>query len=197
MVFAMSCSESQKLGTGLVIPARARCDHPAQLLEEAEHLWAAERNSEELGKISASWGRVCLLHELTETPPAEILEAWSRRLQAPGESYRPVPNATEEEHLLDSGSGLARFEWPLDDETGEKLVDFDFLLMTATEPTLDNGRYPTPVQIAYAWRADKKGHVSYFHNNRLHGITTFQDEDILQVLQGEAPRPTPPPTLGT
>ena len=48
MVFAKSCSEDAKLGIGIVVPARAECCEPEHLLEEAEHLWAAERNCEEI-----------------------------------------------------------------------------------------------------------------------------------------------------
>src|SRR5207244_3832183 len=48
MVFARSCSEAARLGTGLVVPVRAECCEPEHLFEEAEHLWAAERNEEQI-----------------------------------------------------------------------------------------------------------------------------------------------------
>jgi len=48
---------------------------------------------------------------------------------------------------------------------------FRLLLMTATEPTLNNGQYPTARQIADAWRTDNQRNVSYFCNNHAFGIS--------------------------
>jgi hypothetical protein len=48
MVFARSCSDPVKLGTGMVVPTRSECCESEHLLNEAEHLWAAERDSEKV-----------------------------------------------------------------------------------------------------------------------------------------------------
>lgn len=61
------------------------------------------------------------------------------------------------------------------------------LLLTATEPTLTNSRYASAREVADAWRADATGHVSYFYNNRQHGISTFEDDEIERLLKGEPP----------
>jgi hypothetical protein len=182
MVFAMSCSATGRLGTGLVLPARADCTHPQHLIEEAAYLWAAESNSSPTGRIASTWGRVCLLCNPAATPRPDVLQAWRQKVRAAGASYRAIPPANGEDELLEVTTGCARFGWPIDDNTGQPLVDFDLLLMTATEPTLNNGQYPTARQIADAWRADNQRNVSYFCNNRSCGIATFEDDQILAAL---------------
>lgn len=175
------------LGTGLVVPARADSCRPEHFLEEAKHLWAAEQDRESLDGISALWGRVCLLPHPAKALPPPIMEAWQAEIQAAGASYRAVPSPQGEPDLLDSSSGRVRFDWPTDKETNEPLSNFDVLLMTATEPTLIDDQYPTTRAVADAWHRDTQGHVSYFYNNRRHGITTFDDERLLALLTGQTP----------
>jgi hypothetical protein len=103
-------------------------------------------------------------------------------VRAAGASYRAVPHADGEDELLEVTTGCARFGWPIDHNTDQPLVDFDLLLMTAAEPTLNNGQYPTARQIADAWRTDNQGNVSYFRKNRSCGIATFEDDQILAAL---------------
>lgn len=187
MVFAMSCCEPEKLGTALVVPARAECCAPEHLLEEAEHLWAAERDVEAIGGICADWGKVCFLTHPELDPGDPILQEWYTHVRSFGSAYGALPAADAETPVLDPGRGVALFEWPNDVATNTALVGFDLLLMTATKPTFHCGRYPTAEQVAEAWRADTKGSVLYFHNNRHHGITTFEDVRIQALLSGEPP----------
>ncbi len=186
MVFARSCSEDEKLGTGLVIPTRAECCEPEHLVDEAEHLWAAERDSEDVSGICAGWGKVCVLKNPQGKASEEFLKAWRARITAAGNAYTSVSTAEREEPVLDATTGDALFNWPTDNETKQPLLDFDLLLMTTTAPTLKKRQYPTAKEIADAWRADQSDNVRYFHNNRHHGITTFEDEQIVAVLRGSA-----------
>lgn len=186
MVFAKSCSEDAKLGIGLVVPARAECCEPEHLMEEAEHLWAAERNCEEISGIYADWGKVCILENPNAKSSASILKAWQSRIEAAGEAYAPLPTAEGEGPVLDAATGRALFAWPTDNESKHPLVGFDFLLMTATRPDLNGSQYPTAKEIAEAWKVDKGDNVNYFHNNRHYGITTFEDEQILAALRAVA-----------
>ena len=187
MVFAQSCSSPDKLGTGLVLPARAECCEPEQLVAEAEYLWGAERNSRIRSGVAADWGRVCLVHPRDRPLPEEFRTAWAGAVRAAGAQYRHVPMASGEQPLIGPVSGIAQFEWPTDAETDEPLSDFDVLLLTATEPTLTNSEYASAREVADAWRADATGHVSYFYNNRQHGIRTFEDDEIERRLKGEPP----------
>jgi hypothetical protein len=179
MVFSQSCSNPEKLGTGLVVGAAARCRNPDDLLLEAQHLWAAERNTLEVGPVSASWGRVGLLVNPTASVADEYLERWQT---FPGRQRKPAPVAPNERPVIDEATGLALIDWPIDKRTRYPLDGYDVLLLTATAPTLVAGLYPTPDEIATAWRHDLSGHVTYFHNNRNNGITTFQDGEISRLL---------------
>lgn len=182
MVFSKSCAEEAKLGTGVVVPARAECCVPEHLLEEAEHLWAAERNAEKKSDICACWGKVCILKNPEAKPAEPILQAWQTHITAIGDRYTALPAAKDEDAVLDAATGLALFDWPIDATTNQPLVGFDLLLMTATKPTLNAGQYPTAKEIADAWRDDPNDNVQYFHNNRHFGIKTFEDDQIRAVL---------------
>lgn len=183
MVFARSCSEDAKLGSALVVPARAECCEPDHLLEEAEHLWAAERDSDARSGVCSKWGKVCVLENPRAKISEAILGAWQSRVTAAGHAYTTLSAADGEDPVLNAATGRALFDRPIDTATKRPLSGFDLLLMTATEPTLVNRRYPTPFEIANAWRADDRDNVLYFHNNRHYGITTFEDEQIRAALQ--------------
>src|SRR5947209_6738240 len=125
MVFARSCSEPGRLGTGIVVPALTECVRPEQLIEEAEHLWTAEGGKK--ANISDSWGAVCILQNPSATLPQEILNAWQARIRAAGDLYVALPTAKGEEPVLDAGTGRALYEWPTDDKTNQPLSGFDLL----------------------------------------------------------------------
>jgi hypothetical protein len=180
MVFSQLCSAPERLGTGLVVGAAVKCRKPDDLLVEAQHLWAAERNVQEVGPVSASWGRVGLLVSPSAEVAEEYLEGWQT---FPGRKRRPAPVAPNERPVIDEETGLALIDWPIDKRTKYPLDGYDLLLLTATSPTLNAGNYPTTEEIATAWRHDPNGHVTYFHNNRNNGITTFQDDEITRLLK--------------
>lgn len=182
MVFAMSCTEDSKLGTAIVVPARAACCEPAHLVEEAELLWAGERNLESVCGFYANWGKVCVLENPNGTISAPVLDAWTSRVKSAGKEYSSLPTATGEGAVLDPSGGRALFQWPTDDDTKQPLAGFDLLLMTATKPDFLSSQYPTPKDIAKAWRDDKFRNVNYFFNNYHYGIKTFQDAEIIAAL---------------
>jgi hypothetical protein len=184
MVFARSCSETAKLGKGLVVPVRAECREPRHLIDEAEHLWAAEKNTEQLSGVSSQWGKVCVLKSPKVDANDQTLQAWYTCVREVGDAYTALTAADDEALVLDAATGLALFEWPKDVETKQDLSGFDFLLMTANEPTLNARQYPGPEQIASAWLADDVNNGRYFYNNRHHGITTFEDDAIQTFLRG-------------
>jgi hypothetical protein len=185
MVFAMSCLTDDQIGTGIVVPARAECYEPDQFIEEAEHLWAAERNREDISGICGTWGKVCILQNPHAIIPDPMLRAWQSRIDTLGKHYSPLHAAEGEQSVLEASTGRALFDWPTDPATKEPLADFDLLLMTANEPTLNERlQYHSPKEIADAWRADERDQVLYFHNNRHYGIRSFEDFAILSVLRG-------------
>jgi hypothetical protein len=68
-------------------------------------------------------------------------------------------------------------------------LPFDLLLATATHPTLKGNppAYPPPDTIARAWGEDATDAISYFRNNTVSGISTFEDRLILQKLRETFP----------
>ena len=73
--------------------------------------------------------------------------------------------------------------WPVQVDTKIPVGSFDLLLATATRPTPDSesNDYPSPEQIAEAWR--RTGKFQYFNENRKHGFHTFQDDEIIRNLE--------------
>jgi hypothetical protein len=193
MVFSMACSQATKLGVGLVVPVRAECRQRQHLIEEAQHLWAAEKNSERLLGVCSSWGKVCVLKHPKVDVQNEILQGWHAHIGGLT-NYTALSSAMGEDAVLDPATGSALFNWPKDVATGQPLSDFDLLLMTANEPTLNEAReYAAAEQIASAWRADATNNGRYFYNNRHYGITTFEDGAIQQALRGDPPNNALPP----
>jgi hypothetical protein len=174
MVFSRLCD----LGHAKVVPCRATAE---DIIDEAEHLWAAERNRPLIRRISANWGRVALLPHPDRDIPKTILRAWAARV-AQEPTYTDVPQATGEGPLL-SRSGILQIGWP-------RLVDpdepapLDLLLATANHPTLvgQPPEYADPARIALLWRGSAGGRVGYFVNNRQNGIVTFEDDAISSLL---------------
>src|SRR5690348_14469584 len=68
MVFSRTCPP----GEAIAVRCKAEIEKPADLIAEAEHLWAAERNDEPNQRISAGWGRVALLVRAGADIPGEI-----------------------------------------------------------------------------------------------------------------------------
>jgi hypothetical protein len=151
------------------------------LISEAEHLWAAEQNATVSGQISAGWGCVTLLCHPDRGAPQAFLTEWAHRI-AQERNYGNVTQ-TPGEGLLVSAGGLLQIAWPRRVADGAA-VPFDFLLATATGPTLTGTpvAYPTVEMIANAWNADVENHVEYFWKNADNGIQTFQDDEIRERL---------------
>lgn len=90
MVFARSCSEAAKLGRGLVVPVRAECREPQQLIEEAIHLWAAKANCARLSDICSSWGKVCVLKNPKVDAEHQTPQGWQAFISRVGGSYTRI-----------------------------------------------------------------------------------------------------------
>lgn len=170
----------EQFGRGIVIPCKKRANGIDDLVEEAEHLWAAERGKEwtALGdnekRISASWGCVGLLENPDGSMPKDLRKGWQKRVS--GETCYGRLNSAAGEQVAVNQSGFVNIPW--DWKLGNNL-DIDVLLVTATSPTIVDGQYPSARDIADAWKTPEgKRYIDYFHRNRMHGINTFQDNEI-------------------
>ena len=76
------------------------------LVEEAEHLWAAEGTPDlSKGRISASWGRVALALNPSRSVPQELVKGWSDRVAQ--EADRRLCRAKDERDIVNAGGLLA------------------------------------------------------------------------------------------
>lgn len=182
MVFSPELVETNQFGLVIAVPCKRFISSVEGLIDEAEKLWTAERNSDTSnGKISAEWGCVALLVNPRSNIPEPFLRGWEQQAaKEPG--YGRLSRANYE-HEIVSVNGTLRIPWP--QRTDNQPLTFDLLLTTATDSTIRDGRYAAPKEIANAWNNPKgRNYVSYFVNNRKNGITTFQDEEIASLLSG-------------
>ena len=141
------------------------------LVEEAKRLWAAECNPSTFGPIAANWGCITLLLNPAHRMLDSILAGWIGHVSAEND-YGNL--SVDERDLL-------RILWPK--TTSGSGLEFDALLATSTEPTLDDGKYASVAAIAHAWTTPKgEQHGNYFSENKANEITTFQDAEIEKYL---------------
>ena len=174
MVFSAGL-ERDKFGQAIVLACRQRVSTVEQLWEEATRLWAAERKCKRTESICRSWGCVALLPNPKRELPQGFIAGWKSRVA--GQSGYPRLEPAKGERAAVSEGGILNIPWPqlLDG----KDLEFDALLGTATNPTINNGDYPSAEAIASAWTERRgKEHIEYFHNNVSNGITTWQDRAI-------------------
>ena len=158
-----------------MIPSKSR-----DLVEEAKHLWAAERKCNVSNCISASWGCVGLLLNSDCCVPIEQRKRWSE-LIAGNPCYGQLTSAENEPVSVNEG-GFLNIPWPRLADGSTLMIDA--LLATATKPTLDDGDYPSAEKIAEAWKTPRgREYICYFWKNRKNGIWTFQDKEIVGHLR--------------
>ena len=179
MVFSAGL-EHARFGDAIVLPFRKNITLIDHLIREARHLWGAERKCKPSESISGSWGCIALLPNPCRPIPETIVDGWAKRVSTE-KIYRNLQYEDGEKAAVDA-SGFLRIGWP--QTPGGSNIDFDALIATATDPSIDEeGRYATVRQIADAWmKPPGNDHVGYFVNNRANGITTAQDEEIADLL---------------
>jgi hypothetical protein len=84
-----------------------------------------------------------------------------------------------EKAAVDS-EGFLTIRWPIVTNPENHYENVDFLLATVTKPKFYDGKYPTIYQIANAM--NKSNYYDYFRKNIDNGITTFQDQRILDRI---------------
>lgn len=172
MVFSLSC-HGDMMGKALLVPFQKSVLILDDLIIEAQKLWEAEGGKSD--RVSGTWGSVGLLVNPTAKLPDELVNGWKDVYQR--QNNKPTFESIEGEQPPLSNEGMLLLDWIKD--VDNQPVNFDFILATATDP--QSRTYPTAKEIA---QASLDNHYSeYFDNNREHGITTFQDEEILKFLQ--------------
>lgn len=182
IVFSRLCLwESHGLGVAKAIPCSREVSSTSDVIDEAESLWAAEREEISSDQVSARWGCIAVLPNPNRNVPNEILTSWSKRVSQE-RTYGNLDHTRSEEPIVDD-AGILQIPWPqtVDDEP----LDFDLLLATATNPTLVGNppTYPRIKKIARAWINDKNDNDRYFWDNIEYGIRTYQDQKIKKHLK--------------
>lgn len=184
MVFSPECEE--RLGIAKAISCAAEVSSIRQLVAEAEELWVAESSSSQRGKLSSNWGCVALVLPqdfLRRAPQDErkaLLDAWATRVSRE-KSYGKLGFSDEDKRMAGGpviSDGCLRIDWPKLLDGGE--LPLDLLLATPTDPQVSSS-YPTPEDIAKAWKANSDFSY-YFHFNKRVGIRTADDDEIDRFL---------------
>ena len=183
MVFSQLCErKNYGLGSAKVITCKNKATNIEDIIEEAKLLWAAERNQQKTnGKFWASWGSIGLLCNPNSRFSDNFFAVWSS-ITKNAHDYGNINHTKSEKPVL-TKSGFLNISWPIIKNKDESLP-LDIVLATATNPTIgtNNGRYPKAKIIAEAWKNDNQGNDNYFWENIRHGICTFQDETIANLL---------------
>ena len=179
--YTMVFSLDTKPGRAIVVPCRRLVRTATDLVEEAERLWTAETRdgSNPEHRISAKdgWGCVALLANPRRPLAGDLRASWTERVSnEPG--YGRPGSADGEEDAVDA-EGLLHIPWPESED-----LEVDVLFATANDPTIEDGRYPSPEQIADGWNTRSgRDYIDYFCKNRAHGIRTFDDDVIESRLR--------------
>ena len=175
MVSSTSLNERQ-FGRAIAVPCRSQ-----DLIDEAVRLWTAEtrHGKNRRRRISKTWGCVGLLENPDRRIPDHVRNDWITKVH--GEStYGQLQSAMGESPAVDK-DGFLNIAWPRALDGGE--IELNAILATATDPTLDDSGYALAKAVADAWKAssgEKEAH--YFWNNRKNGIETFEDGEIVKLL---------------
>lgn len=184
MVFSRLCiRKSYGFGSAKVVTCKNKANNIEDIIEEAKFLWAAERNKDKMNnKFWASWGAIGLLCNPRTSFPANYFSNWTN-ITTNSDSYGNISHTKSETPVLSKG-GFLKLPWPIIINQGKPLA-LDIILATATDPTLDinTGAYPKAKVIAEAWKKDNQRNDDYFWENRKHGIHTFQDKAIDNILK--------------
>lgn len=184
MVFSSSCI-NRKCGTAYIVPLKVICGAYKEVETEAEALATAEgmRGNFIARKTNGEvWSVLSYLTNpsLSKEQQNMLADGWKSRIKKDGAYNSSEFHIGKEKPCLDK-NGKLNIKWPVPVDIKQKeLVDsYDFLLATATKPTL----YPSVKNHVTKIIADKKR--KYFLSNYNNGISTYQDAAILKKLPEE------------
>jgi len=183
MVFSQLCyRKGYGLGTAILVPFKKSINSAGDLIKEAAELWKAEKKARENRslEVSLGWGAVGLKVKPGLEISDKIVQGWVKHYREQTVTFQQAQLKTEKAIIDDDG--FLQIRW-LNIVEKNTPVEFDFVLATATQPTLENGKYPSARLIAHAWCNDNQDNVRYFRNNLAKGITTFQDGTISRFME--------------
>lgn len=184
MVFSTSCI-NRKCGTAFIVPLKAICESYIDIEKEATALAVAEGMKGNLIARKADgevWSVLSFLTNpgLSKDQRNMIGDGWKSRIILEG-GYNPLHFKLDTEKPCIDRNGKLNIKWPVpvDTKFREAVNSYDFLLATATKPTM----YPSAKNHITKIIADKKR--KYFLSNHRNGISTFNDAAVIKQLPKE------------
>jgi len=170
------CSKSKATpGIGYVVPFVNPINSIPQLHDEVVELLSAERNERHTNpryNIGFCVAALAINPQYQEYRSG-LVAHWNSHMS---EGFEPNDyRIGDEDPIVDKG-GILQIDWPAE------INHFDFIIATATKPTLP--AYPIPQEIAQ--RMNENEYWDYFLRNRENGIITYEDINIAQYLSGSA-----------
>ena len=174
MIFDGDLSAGQ-FGVGKFCPFKKDTTNWDDLHKEATLLSVAEGMNGDLIAGDYAWSVCGILFnpKLEKKLKEEILEKWREQLSQHVRGYKKLDSAPSSYSM--NNKGEFDFPWP------DGLNDYDFLIGTASKPKFRQGVTELTVD-------EISNHVPnrhYFLPNRKHSITTYQDDEILEILKGK------------
>jgi hypothetical protein len=132
------------------------------------------------------WGKIGILFnnsKINKNIKKSILRSWKANISIEGRDlfngdFKFLKN--EKACITNDGELDTNWPIPIDDKDSKKVSEFDLLIAAVTKPKHGNKNmkcYSNVQEIAFSVKNDDERH--YFINNIKTGITTFQDNAIL------------------
>lgn len=179
MVFSNKIySKRYGLGTGWVVPLVAEIDSIDELRDEAAKMGQVEGIQD---GFSSSWGVVAIkFNPYRNIKP--LKQEWCSFISNRIKKHQILSAKLKTEKTAVNSKGLLTIKWSrlINQNNKSEIKNIDFLIATATVPTINKNRYPTIYLIAKSMK--ESNYYDYFNQNRKNGITTFQDQRILNKI---------------
>ncbi|MDQ7960511.1 hypothetical protein [Flavobacterium lindanitolerans] len=184
MVLSKETDTKEKLGTAYVVPFKNNPLISDEVLSQAKELSKAEgKGDDKLVKGNQiKWCVIGLLFNPSINPEKRkgLLDKFTHQLQIDGlaENHKLFRIGDEPSILNEKGEIEINWLEPVVSKDKEKIDSFDFIMATCTWQNLKN--YPDADEILRSVKIDNK--QKYFLNNSKNGISTFQDQEIIDKL---------------
>lgn len=184
MVFSRSCLKTNK-GVAAIVPFKGNKvysieDNFKRMAFKLAEVEGISNNSNK--KLIKSWGCIALYINPKSKYVEKIKSMWDE-LKKSEEDYANIENANFQIDGREENRTLLNDDYTLSDDFNIG-TELDFLFLTYIKPANKNNankNYPTSRDIAS--EIIRSGYDTYFKQNIKSGITTFQDEDILTILE--------------
>ena len=181
MIFTKSCDNNNNFGTAYIVPFKKNPIRSIRgLVNQARFLSESEgANDKKLCKgKNNKWCTIGLLFNpnIDKKIKSDVLNKWKEILVKDGglNDFKDYKISKEKSVLSSNGEILINWPRAVDNKEQQYIDKLDIIIATCTKPNLLS--YPNVHGLKESLNRDKR---KYFYQNLKHGITTFQDRDIL------------------